>query len=126
MATLPAPEPGAAPPAAADGEEEELAAAPLAAPAATLLAAEAEDAACLPLTEDDDGGIPMAMHQPTTNLDLTDASISQEVHLASDGGAWCQLPPLPPPAARRRALPPNDWSMAADAWEYLNRRPCCT
>jgi hypothetical protein len=102
MSSLPAPGTGAAPPAAADSEEE-LAAA-LAAPAATLLATEAEDAACLPLTEDDDGGIAMGMHQPTTNLDLTDASISQDVHLASDGGAWWQPPPA---AACCRAHPKN-------------------
>lgn len=37
------------------------------------------------------------MHQPTSHLDLTDAAISQEAHLAPDGGV---LPGVPP-ACRR-------------------------
>lgn len=72
------PEGGAAPP-PPGGSEADAASA-----AESISVAEAdevpEEEEALPLEP------PSGMHQPTVELDLTDAAISQDIHLAADGG----------------------------------------
>lgn len=66
---------------------------------------EEEEESCL--LDDEDAGPPYSMHQPTTNLDLTDAAISQEVQ-APAGAPPARTPTLPAcPLLLVAASPPS-------------------